>query len=106
MQSLGPCAEEIAVAFVFGSVASGKEIATSDIDILLIGSASFGAVVKLLYPAQATLGREINPKIFSPAEWRSHLRESEPFVVDILAKPKIFLIGSERDLGELARTEP
>jgi predicted nucleotidyltransferase len=106
VRSLGPCADQILVAFVFGSVARGAEVAASDIDILLIGSANFRTVVNVLYPAQTTLGREINPKIFSAAEWKSHVRRNEPFVVDVLAKPKIFLIGDERDLGELVGTEP
>jgi Polymerase beta, Nucleotidyltransferase len=40
-ESLRPFAQEIALAFVFGSVAQGKEKPTSDIDLLVVGSVSF-----------------------------------------------------------------
>jgi hypothetical protein len=34
-------------------------------------------------------------------EWRAKRRADSSFVRDILAKPKIFLIGTQRDLDEL-----
>ena len=43
-QVLEPLAEKIDWAFVFGSMASGKETATSDIDLLIICDAGFTEV--------------------------------------------------------------
>jgi len=104
--ALAPVAASIAAAFVFGSVASGTETAGSDVDVLLIGSLGFGEAVKLLYPAQTTFGREINPKVFTVAEWRSKLKSKDPFVKDVLAKPKIHLIGNDDELAKLGRRQP
>src|SRR3990172_5173339 len=47
-EALAPIASEIRVAFIFGSVAQGRERATSDVDGLVVGSASFAAVVEAL----------------------------------------------------------
>jgi predicted nucleotidyltransferase len=105
VEALAPVATQIQSAFVFGSIARGQETPGSDIDLLVIGDLTFGALVALMHSAQTTLGREINPKLFKDREFRSKARK-EPFLRDMLAKPKIFLIGNEHDLTELARQEP
>lgn len=105
IQALAPVATQLRVAFVFGSVARGGESAGSDIDLLLIGDAGFRQVVELLHPAQATLGREINPKVFTAVEF-SAKAQAEPFIADLLTKPKIFLIGNAHDLDQLAGHQP
>ena len=101
---LMPVAEQIEVAFVFGSMASGKSNAGSDIDLMVIGEASFGEVVQLLHPLQQLLGREINPKLYSRAEWKKLVQAQSAFVRDVLGKPRLFVIGTEKNMtanGEL-----
>ena len=73
-EALAPLSDDINVAFIFGSVARGAESAGSDVDILIIGSVDFGAVVDALHPAQQQLAREINPKVFSVREWNAKLK--------------------------------
>ena len=104
-EALAPLAPKLRVAFIFGSVAQGRENAGSDIDVMLIGEASFRQVVELLHPTQTVLGREVNPKILAAAEFKRKARR-EPFLADILAKPKIFLIGNAHDLEELVGHQP
>lgn len=101
-EALQALTNEIALAFVFGSLARGEENAGSDVDLLLIGTPGFADVVKALYPAQQTLQREINPVIYSPPELAKRIASADPFIRELLAKPKLFLIGSEDDLGKLA----
>jgi DNA-binding transcriptional ArsR family regulator len=105
VQALMPLAPSLRVAFVYGSTASGRETAGSDIDLMLIGEVGFRQVVELLYPVQATLGREVNPQVFSSSEFRTKARQ-QAFLTDVLSKPKIFLIGNEHDLEELAGHQP
>ena len=103
-EGLMPVAERIEVAFVFGSMASGKSNVGSDIDLMVIGEASFGEVVQLLHPLQQTLGREINPKLYSRAEWKKLVQAQSAFVRDVLGKPRLFVIGNEKNMtanGEL-----
>lgn len=106
IQALIPYSDQIEVAFVYGSVARGQEVSSSDVDIILIGPISFSSAVKLLYPIQKDLGREINPKVFSKKEWRVHAHDNNPFLVDVMSNPKIFLIGNEHDLGKLTGPNP
>ena len=94
-----PLAEQIDVAFVFGSMASGKANSASDIDLMVIGNAGFGDVVARLHPLQESLGREINPKLYSRTEWQKLVREQSAFVRDVLGKQKLFVIGNEQDLA-------
>lgn len=101
-QALQPCSAHIDVAFVFGSVARAQETANSDIDVMIVGTVGFVDVIRQLYEAQTSLGREINPKVLSAAEWRNGISTREPFLLDVQAKPKIFLIGNEHDLAELS----
>ena len=93
-QALQPLGSQVELAFVYGSMASGSAHAGSDVDLLVVGSASFAQVVEATYAAQTQLGREINPKVMTPAEWASKRAEANPFVQELLAKPKILLFGT------------
>lgn len=100
-----PLASQIEAAFVFGSMASGKARAGSDIDLMVIGDVDFGELVARLHPLQQLLGREINPKLYTRAEWQKLVRAQSAFVRDVLGKPRLFVIGNEQSLkknGELA----
>lgn len=103
---LSPVADQIEIALVFGSVASGKATQGSDIDVLLVGELGFGEAVQVLYPAQKILGREINPKLYTAQEWEEAKNEGSAFVRELLTKPIIDVIGGKDDLGKFARDEP
>lgn len=90
------------LALVFGSLARGDENARSDIDLLVIGAAGFGDVVKALHSAQENLQREINPVVCDAAELARRIAAKDSFIANILANPKLYVIGTEHDLGKLA----
>ncbi len=90
--------EGIALAFIFGSVAEGTEDSTSDVDILLVGSAPYSDIASALQPAQKILGREISPMIYSEDEFRRRIAEGHHFLAGVMQKPKIFLVGGEDDI--------
>jgi predicted nucleotidyltransferase len=96
--ALAPLEDQIDIAFVFGSMARATEHAASDVDVAIIGAINFGAALNALYPAQETLQREINPKVFSADEWREKRRASSTFLQELVDKPKIFVIGTQDDL--------
>ncbi len=70
VEALRPLGDQIEVAFVFGSVASGQARSGSDVDVMVIGDVSFKAVVTALYSLQERLGRKLNPRVYSRREWR------------------------------------
>ena len=72
-------AGKIRVAFLFGSFAQGRQKAASDIDVLILGDASFTTVARTLVKAQRQLKREINPVVYGPAEFATKWRRRPPF---------------------------
>ena len=102
--ALAGLGDQVRVAFVFGSMARGGEHASSDIDLMVIGDADFGSVATAVHGPQAELGREVNPKLYSPSEWRKRLAEGSSFLGEVMAQPRIFVIGGEDDLAELGNT--
>lgn len=103
--ALAPAAEsgEVELAFVFGSVARASETARSDVDVMLLGEIDFAEAVRLLDPAGPALGREVNPKIYTMAQWRKAVASKEPFVREVLAQPRLFLIGTDDELAGAGR---
>ena len=97
-RALEPLADGVVAAFVFGSVASGTEAAHSDVDLMVIGTASFGEVVNAVYEAQAAIGREINPKVMKREEWQAKRSADQAFLNEVMHKPKLFILGTADDL--------
>ena len=94
-------ANGVASAFVFGSLANGTATPESDVDLFVIGSLGLRRVTALLSGLGHRLGREINPHIFSVAEFARRRDTREHFVGAVLAAPKLFVIGSDHDLATL-----
>ena len=102
-EALSPLAPKIRVALVFGSVAQGKERATSDVDVFVVGSASFAAVVEVLNQAAQRLRREVNPVVMTKAAFVSKVAARDRFVTRVAREPKIFLLGDASEFRELAQ---
>ncbi|MBI2311578.1 MAG: nucleotidyltransferase domain-containing protein [Betaproteobacteria bacterium] len=101
--ALAPLAGRIETAFVFGSVAQGKERATSDVDVMVIGTPSFESVVAAFLPVHGRLGREVNPVVMPRRDFRAKLAAGDRFTKRVSREPKIFLIGNEDDFRKLAQ---
>lgn len=100
--ALLPLGGNVEVAFIFGSVALGKETVASDVDLFVIGSASFVAVVQTVSPIHERLGREVNPVVMTAEVFRKKLQEQDHFIRTVIEQPKIFVVGDIHDLGQLA----
>lgn len=100
-EALAPLADRIRSAFVYGSFARREERAESDVDVMVIGDVEFGEVVSALRSAQDRIGREVNPSVFAPEEWRRRVASADHFITTLLREEKLLLIGDERDLREL-----
>lgn len=93
--------KRIRVAFVFGSIAQAREQAHSDIDLVVIGDIGLREVTKLLRGAADTVGREINPHVFTAAEFLRRKSTGDHFLKTVLSEPRIFAIGDEHELGAM-----
>jgi predicted nucleotidyltransferase len=97
--ALLPLSDEIQAAFIYGSIAKGRDTVKSDIDVLIISNElAYAEVYQLLGAHEANLGRPVNPSIYSMDELMRKLAEGNEFVIRVLEQPKIFLIGSGDDL--------
>jgi predicted nucleotidyltransferase/DNA-binding transcriptional ArsR family regulator len=101
--ALAPLGDRIHVAFIYGSIARSEEQMDSDVDVLIVGKVTFGEIVSSLREAQTTIGREINPTVYPPAEFRSKLAAGHHFLDDVLRGPMLFLIGDKLELARLAK---
>lgn len=75
---------KIQCAFLFGSMAKNKEVASSDIDLIVIGDLGMRTLTKLLSGLQEKLGREINPHIFTLDEFKKRMKSKDHFVLSVL----------------------
>ncbi len=102
--ALAPLADRIEAAVLFGSAVQGGAGPRSDVDVLVVGSAEFSEVTDALAAAEKRLGREINPMVYAPDEFRRRIEERGHFIQSVLKNPRISLIGELPDgSGDLAR---
>jgi predicted nucleotidyltransferase len=83
-------------------MATGTEKKGSDIDVMVVGTVSFGDTVALLASAQEKLGREINTVVYPAAEFKKKVKQDNYFVKTVIKGEKIFIIGDESELNRLA----
>jgi len=95
--------KRILVAFVFGSVARGEEKAGSDVDLMVIGQLGLRDLSRLLSGIEEKIGREVNPHVLREEEFGKRIRAKEHFVSSVMESPKIFIIGSQRELEAMGR---
>ncbi len=93
-------------AFIYGSVAAGRETARSDIDLMVIGEVPLERLIKALKKPEEILGREISPSLYDRREIEKRLREKEPFIRRLMQEPKVMLVGEEDGLRKLAEKGP
>src|SRR5262249_21338164 len=74
-KALRTFAQKIEIAFVYGSIAKGRDTAKSDIDLMIIGhEIAYSEIFGVLQKAEKILSRPINPNLLSPDEWKEKYR--------------------------------
>lgn len=97
--ALAPLAPKIDAAFVYGSVAKQQDSAHSDIDVMVVSpELDYADVFGALENATVSLGRKINPTLYTPADIARRIARDNAFVTRVWQQPKIWLIGHEDPL--------
>jgi predicted nucleotidyltransferase len=97
--ALVPLAAQIDLAFVYGSVAKQQDTAHSDIDVMIVStSLGYADVFGALEPATNTLGRKVNPTLYTSTDVAKRIQSDNAFVTRVLQQPKIWLIGNDEQL--------
>ena len=103
--ALHPLAANIQRAFVYGSIASGEARMDSDIDLMIIGDVAPAELALPLRRAREQLGREINPTIYTAAEFTRRRAAKDHFLTDVLTRPRLPVLGTVDDLGKAPRQQ-
>ena len=97
--ALSSLAAQVDAAFIYGSVARQQDTAQSDVDVMIISSTlGYGEVFGALESATLSLGRKVNPTLYTPADWAKRVSNDNAFVTRVWLQPKIWLIGNETQL--------
>jgi hypothetical protein len=77
--------------------------ASSDVDLMVVGDVSFSDVVSTLAKIETKLGREVNPTVYGPREFREKLAAKNHFLSTVAKEKKLFVIGDEREFRRLGQ---
>jgi uncharacterized protein len=94
---------KVDAAFVYGSVAEGRQTSGSDVDVFLLGGATMAEVVAAIREAESRLGRDVNPTIYSRKDLRAKLKAGSGFLRRVLTGPKLIIAGDANAIERLAR---
>ena len=90
--------KDVKIAFIYGSFATKREKAASDIDLMIIGDPDTSLLNEKIARLEEKLKREINITIYSLKEYKEKKKAKSGFIMELLRNPKIMLIGKENDL--------
>jgi predicted nucleotidyltransferase len=93
-------------AFIYGSVAADEEDFLSDVDVMLVGEVDLLALSEVIAGLEDKVGRAVNYMALTQAELAQRLLDGDPFIENVLAGPKVMLIGDEDVLRKAAGTAP
>lgn len=97
--TLKPLAAKLRIVFVYGSIA-GNEQSDSDIDLMVFGTVSPAELALPLRRARELLGREVNPTVYTRAEFDKKRAAKDHFLTRVLDKPRLFVLGNSDELGK------
>lgn len=84
-------------AFIFGSFADGTQDSLSDVDIMIVGEVNEDALIEKISKLENKIEREINYYIYDEKEFGERRKKENSFILKILSKPVIFLIGDDEN---------
>lgn len=90
--------DRIEIAFVFGSIAEGRETADSDVDIMIIGNIGLRELSRILSGVSERIEREINPIVMSRSEYFKRKVNEDHFVHNVIDGARLFIKGDPVEL--------
>jgi predicted nucleotidyltransferase len=91
------------MVWVYGSIAEGTEASESDIDLLVVGSVPPSELSLPLRRARDLLGRDINPTLYTSAEFKKKRAAKDPFLTRVLDSPRLVVLDNGNELGQAAK---
>jgi len=103
--ALLPITDQLDAAFVYGSIAKNEASASSYIDLLVItDSLAYVDVMQVLSAAEQTLGRPVNPSLYTRQQITDKLNRENAFLTRVMEQPKLWVKGSEDVLNGIGQS--
>ena len=87
-------------AFISTKFLKGEPSGPSDVDVLIVGTIVLPELQAIISDEQAKREQEINYSFMDEAEFQFRVKRRDPFIIRVLAQPKVMLIGDEDNLLE------
>lgn len=82
-------------AYLYGSFARDQQDASSDIDILVIGSPREQTLAQSVHTLERHVGREINYTVLTPKEFERRRARKDAFLEKVWHNERILLVGPD-----------
>ena len=89
---------KIKYASLSGILIKRKPVGPTDVDLLVVGSVVLPQLAQIVKENENNVGREINYTVMTEDEFTFRKRRGDPFIRNILEKPKVLLIGDEDEM--------
>ena len=89
---------KIKYASLSGTYIRRRPVGPTDVDLLIVGSIVLPQLAQLVKENENVIGREVNYSVMTEEEFTFRKRRGDPFIRNILEKPKVLLIGDEDEM--------
>lgn len=92
---------KVKYAMLSGSFVRGKPYSQNDVDLFIVGTIVLPELGSLVRDEEARRDREINFTPMTEEEFNFRKNRRDPFVISVLAKPRVMLVGDEEEMVKL-----
>lgn len=92
---------KISYAMLSGSFVRGKPYAQNEVDLFVVGNIVLPELSVIIKEEEARRNREINFTPMTDEEFNFRKNRRDPFVLGILSKSRVMLIGDEEEMTKL-----
>lgn len=92
---------KVRYAMLSGAFVRGKPYSQSDVDLFMVGSIVLPELSSLVKEEESRRDREINFTPMTEEEFSFRKNRRDPFVIGVLSKPRVMLIGDEEEMVKL-----
>lgn len=89
---------KIKYAVISGRFIRNLQRGGNDVDLLVVGKIVLPELAQIVRAEEAKRERELNYTVMSEEEFEFRKRRKDPFILSILAKSKVIVIGDEEEL--------
>lgn len=89
---------KIKLAMISGKFARGLPRSTNEVDLLIVGRVVLPEISQIVRQEEVRREREINYTVMTEEEFEFRKRRRDPFVMDILRRSRIMVLGDEEEL--------